>query len=205
MKKPVLDGRIGDDLHRQLSALARTYTPEWRLEDTKDDPGAAIAALFCRMLQQSIDRLNAVPDRWYIAFLNGIGFRLLPPTPAAGLMYFAPYDMVTQPVTVPAGTQVFTPDADGENIVYETTRTIQATSAKLTDIYYADSALDRIERLDLSRPQPFLRLVHKTCSDIVFGSVSPMSCAWMGRQVLRWNCGRRYAVMKYKPPNGWRK
>lgn len=155
MKKPVLDGRTGDDLYRQLSALARTYTPEWRLEDTKDDPGAAIAALFCRMLQQSIDRLNALPDRWYIAFLNGIGFHLPPPTPAAGLMYFAPYDMVTQPVTVPAGTQVFTPDADGENIVYETTRTIQATSAKLTDIYYADSALDRIERLDLTRPQTF--------------------------------------------------
>lgn len=155
MKKPVLDGRTRDDLHRQLTALARTYTPEWRLEDTKDDPGAAIAALFCRMLEQSIDRLNGVPDRWYTAFLNGIGFRLPPPTPATGLMYFAPYDMVTQPVTVPAGTQVFTPDADGENIVYETTRAIQVTSAKLTDVYYADSAADRIERLDLSCPQPF--------------------------------------------------
>lgn len=155
MKYPILDGRDLNAIRAQVRALAGSYTPEWRYEHTEDDPGAALAELFCAMFYQTVDRMNALPEKLYTEFLNQIGFQERAPVPARGTMVFTPHDTVDEPVSVPAGTQVFTPDENGENIVYETLRTIQATPALLTDVYFADPGGDRIERLDPERPQAF--------------------------------------------------
>ena len=155
MKTPVLDARTLDGLRQELKTLAASYTPEWRLEGAEDDPGAALAELFCQMMEQMVDRMNAEPEKLYTEFLNMIGFRLPAPACAAGVMQFTAHETVEEPVRVPAGTQVFTPDAAGNNIVYETERVIESTPAQLLDVFYADSAEDRIERIDLSRPQRF--------------------------------------------------
>ena len=40
----------------------------------------------------------------------------------------------------------------GRNIVYETERAIEATAARLEDVYYVDPEEDQIRRLDLSQP-----------------------------------------------------
>lgn len=155
MKTPVLDARTLDDLREQLRTLAACYTPEWRYEGTQDDPGAALAELFCRMFEQTVDRMNSEPDKLYTEFLNLIGFRLPAPAPAAGTLQFTAHETVEEPVRVPAGTQVFTPDGQGDNIVYETERVIEATPARLEGLYYADAATDWLEPVDLSRPQRF--------------------------------------------------
>ena len=70
-------------------------------------------------------------------------------------MQFTAHETVEEPVRVPAGTQVFTPDGQGDNIIYETERVIEATPARLLDIFYVDGTGDRLERTDLSRPQRF--------------------------------------------------
>ena len=155
MKYPVLDDRDLDRIRQQVAGLARSYTPEWRYERTEDDPGAALAELFSTMFHQTVDRMNALPGKLYMEFLNQIGYREPAPVPASGVMVFTPNDMDEEPVPVPQGTQVFTPDPQGENIVYETLRPIQATAARLEEIYYTDPQADRIRRLDLSRPARF--------------------------------------------------
>lgn len=155
MNRPMLDARTLDNLRGQLAVLAAAYTPEWRLEDTGDDPGAALAELFCRMLEQSVDRMNSVPDKLYIEFLNRIGFRLPAPAAAEGVLQFTVHETVEHPVCIPAHTQAFTPDESGDNIVYETVRMIEATPAALTDIFYADSTADWVERVELTQPQRF--------------------------------------------------
>ena len=155
MKHPVLDPRDLDAIRAQVAALARSYTPEWRYEHTEDDPGAALAELFGTMFYQIVDRFNALPEKLYTEFLNQIGFREPGPVAARGELVFTPHDTVEEPVPVRSGTQVFTADAAGEHIVYETQRSIQATPAKLLDIYYADSQSDHLQRLDLRQPQRF--------------------------------------------------
>ena len=155
MNIPVLDNRTLDDVRAEVAYLAKSYTPEWRYEDPEDDPGAALAELFSTMFHEIIDRRNALPEKLYLEFLNVIGYREPGPAPARGAMRFLPYEGAEEPVTVPGGTRVFTPDEAGENVVYETERTIQATAARLLDVYYADSASDSIRRLDLTRPQRF--------------------------------------------------
>ena len=159
MNRPLLDPRTSEEIREQIRALAASYTPEWRYEGTEDDAGAALAELFAEMYGQSVDRLNALPEKLYIEFLNMIGYREPGPMPAAGTVCFTPQLSVTQPFTVSAGTQLFTPDEEGENIVYETERTIQVSPAVVEDIYYLDGEADSIRRLDLSqRPQRFFEL-----------------------------------------------
>ncbi len=156
MNRPLLDPRTPEDLREQLRALARSYTPEWRYEETENDPGAALAELFLEMYGQSVNRLNALPEKLFVEFLNMIGFREPGPMPASGTVCFEAQDHAESPFTVPAGTQLFTPDTEGVNIVYETERAIQITPAVLKDIIFVDAQTDSIRRLDLSeRPQRF--------------------------------------------------
>ena len=159
MNRPLLDPRTPDSIREQIRALAGSYTPEWRYEGTEDDPGAALAELFAEMYGQSVDRLNALPEKLYIEFLNMIGYREPGPMSASGTVCFTPQPNIEEPFTVSAGTQLFTPDEEGENIVYETERTIQVSPAQVEDIYFVDGEADSIRRLDLSqRPRRFFEL-----------------------------------------------
>lgn len=150
MNHPRPDKRDLDAIRARLSALARSYTPEWRYERTEDDPGAALAELFAEMYHQSVDRLNALPEKLYIEFLNEIGFREPGPMPSRGTLRFLPNDVQGEPAQVAAGTEVFTADEAGDNIVFATERAIQATGAELQAVYYASAEQDSIRRLDFS-------------------------------------------------------
>lgn len=160
MIRPILDGRTSGEIREKLKALAASYTPEWRFERAEDDPGAALAELYADMYAESVDRFNALPEKLYIEFLNMIGFQEPGPVSAGGTMCFEPQSSESEPFTVTSGTQVFTPDEEGENVVFETDRTIQITPARLIDVYYADPKADTIRRLDLDeRPQAFFEPV----------------------------------------------
>ena len=155
MKQPILDPRDRAALMAQLTSLARAYTPEWRYEGAEDDPGAALVALFGEMFDQTVDRLNSVPGKLHTEFLNLTGFRMPDPTPASGLLQFTAHDTVTEPVPVPEGTQVFTEDEMGEQIVYETQRRMESTPARLRELLYVDARAEVIQRLDTGAIQPF--------------------------------------------------
>ncbi len=156
MKLPKLDPRSRDDIREALARLARSYTPEWRCDGAEDDPGTALAELFCQMHAETVERLNALPEKLYLEFLNELGFREPDPAPSRGVMCFTPHETLEEPVSVPRGTQVFAVDEDGENIVYETTQTIEATAAQLRELYYVDGTRDEIRRVeDFSRPRRF--------------------------------------------------
>ena len=155
MRQPVLDPRDREAILAQLASRARAYTPEWRYEGAEDDPGSALAELFGEMFYQTVDRLNSVPGKLHTEFLNLTGFQMPDPVPASGLLQFTAHDTVEDPVPVPEGTQVFTEDEAGDHIVYETRRRIESTPAQLKELLYVDARGEVIQRLDLSRPQPF--------------------------------------------------
>lgn len=155
MNTPILDPRDLDAIMAQVAAHARQYTPEWRYEGAEDDPGAALARLFGELFYQTVDRFNSVPGRLFTEFLELAGVEMPDPVPAEGLLQFTAHDTVEEPVPVPAGTQVFAPGEDGEDVVYETDRPIESTAAQLTALYYADTRDGVIQALDPDRPQVF--------------------------------------------------
>ena len=157
MNKPILDPRTKKDLMDLIQRRAGEYVPEWRYEQGDEtDPGAAIATLFGEMFYQTIDRFNLLPQKHYTEFLNLLGVPGPGVTPACGLVRFeASGD--GGPVPVPAGTEIFAAaqEEDGTDTVFSTTHRIEAITASLAEVYYVDPEAGRIERLDLSKEQPF--------------------------------------------------
>ncbi len=72
IKPPNLDDRRYEDILAEAKALIPQYCPEWtNLGDA--DPGMTLVQLFSWMTELTIYRLNRVPDKTYIHFLNFIG------------------------------------------------------------------------------------------------------------------------------------
>lgn len=72
IKPPNLDDRRYADIVREARALIPQYCPEWtNLGDA--DPGMTLVQLFAWMTEMTIFRLNRVPDKTYVHFLNFIG------------------------------------------------------------------------------------------------------------------------------------
>ena len=80
---PNLDDRRFQDLVDDAKRMVMRRCPEWT-DHNVSDPGVTLIETFAFMTDQLLYRLNRVPDRLYVKFLDLIGLRLLPPTPAAG-------------------------------------------------------------------------------------------------------------------------
>jgi predicted phage baseplate assembly protein len=122
---PNLDDRRFQNLVDDAKRLVQRRCPEWT-DHNVSDPGVTLIETFAYMTDQLLYRLNRVPDRNYIKFLELIGVRLFPPTAATTKVTFwlsAPQEL---PVVVPVGVEVATPrtEAVGSAIAFTTTDTL---------------------------------------------------------------------------------
>src|SRR5947208_9369526 len=77
------------------------------------------------MTEMVIYRLNKVPEKNFLTFLDLIGVRLKPPEPAKVVLEFTPSEGVEGELTVRKGTQVATLQAGGSDpVTFETLRDI---------------------------------------------------------------------------------
>lgn len=141
---PKIDGRDSDAILREARRLAPFYTPEWKADD-ESGGGAALLKIFARLLEGVIRRLNDAPLKHYIAFLEMIGVKLLPASPARAPLTFILSKGTKEAVTVPARSQAAAPAADGgDPIVFETERAILATPAQLLSVHSVVPEQDRV-------------------------------------------------------------
>ena len=116
---PNLDDRSFQDLVDEAKRLIPTYCPEWTNHNLTD-PGVALIELFAWMTELSLFRLNQVPDKFYTHMLNMMGFEPFPATAARTDLTFWLVDVVDEPVSVPAGTEVSTSGEIGASRVFTT-------------------------------------------------------------------------------------
>jgi len=127
---PKLDDREFDDLVAEALRLIPRYAPEWT-HHNPSDPGITLIELAAWMTDLILYRLNKVPEKNYIAFLNLLGIKLKPPQAARGLLQFELVEGATRQV-VPAGIQVSTPQgSDEDTIAFETARDLVVTATAL--------------------------------------------------------------------------
>jgi hypothetical protein len=127
---PKLDDRAFDDIVAEAIRLIPRYCPEWT-NHNPSDPGITLIELAAWMSDIILYRLNRVPEKNYIAFLNLLGIKLKPPQAARALLTFSLVEQADRQV-VREGTQVATPQAaDEETITFETTRDLVVTKVKL--------------------------------------------------------------------------
>ena len=117
---PHLDDRDFQSLVDDAKRLVQQRSPDWT-DHNVSDPGVTLIEAFAQMVDQLIYRLNRVPDRHYVKFLELIGLQLYPATAARGTATF--WLAAAQPATVlvRAETEVATPRTEvDEPVVFST-------------------------------------------------------------------------------------
>lgn len=145
---PNLDDRRFQDLVDDAKRLVQRRCPEWT-DHNVSDPGVTLIETFAFMVDQLLYRLNRVPDRNYLKFLDLIGLRPFPPTAATTDVTFwlsAPRDTV---VPVPAGTQLATVRSeDQEPVTFATTADIAIVPTRLERVVVQPEGAEPVDRTD---------------------------------------------------------
>jgi hypothetical protein len=143
---PKIDKRSVDVILKQLRQYAQFYTQEWDATNELD-AGVGLSKIFCDLLFLVIERLNRVPQRNYIEFLNMLGLKLTPAQPARAFVTFTLSEGLKQDVLVPSGTKLAAAanDKHGE-LTFETQDNLIASRAKLQEVYSVVNNIDAIYR-----------------------------------------------------------
>ncbi|MTI85723.1 MAG: putative baseplate assembly protein [Firmicutes bacterium] len=145
MLSPKIDSKDLQDLIEQMRKMAPHYTPEWRFSPSDPDPGTALFMLFAKIFMGNIERFNKVPLKNFIAFLNMLNVSLLPPAPASTFVTFRLSTGASEPVLIPAGTQVSaSADDGGGTVVFETEGNILAVPVSVETAYNVSVEKDEI-------------------------------------------------------------
>lgn len=148
---PPLAGPRYEDLAGRTEALAKHFTRQCTEEcqgecppgectrqwkppaDGSPDAGRALIQVFARMARHVLERVNRVPDRNFLAFLNLIGVEPAPPRPARVPLTFSLVERGSAEPIVPARTRVgaSAQPGDSRDIIFETERELATTRARL--------------------------------------------------------------------------
>ena len=163
------DLRFQRDLVDEARRRIIRYCPEWT-DYNLSDPGITLIELFAWMTELLTYRLNRVPEKNYIKFLEMLGVQLQPASSARVELTFrlstpfpiSPEDDTT--ASVPAGTEVATRTTDEEKeVIFTTDSRLVITSPRLTQLRHeADFVKNYLPRLGVEifytftqpRPQP---------------------------------------------------
>src|SRR2546430_1426660 len=117
---PNLDDRRFQDIVDEAKRRITRYCPEWT-DHNVSDPGVALIELFAWMTEMILYRVNQVPDRLYVKFLELVGIELFSASPARTDLLFTLAAPPADPVRIASGTQVGTERGEGEDqIVFMT-------------------------------------------------------------------------------------
>ncbi|HKP52224.1 MAG TPA: putative baseplate assembly protein [Chloroflexia bacterium] len=122
LPSPKLDDRTFQDLVNETKRLIPRYCPEWT-DHNVSDPGVTMIELFAYMVDILLYRVNRVPERNYIKWLEMLGLRLLPPRPARTDITIYLTGPQPDAVTIPMGTQVGTVRTESQNAIVFSTDT----------------------------------------------------------------------------------
>jgi predicted phage baseplate assembly protein len=113
---PKLDDRSFQDLVNDAKRLIPRYFPEWT-DHNVSDPGVTLIELFAYMTDILLYRINRVPLRNYIKWLEMLGVKLEPPRPARADITFYLTGPQPEAVTIPAGSQVATVRTESQEAI----------------------------------------------------------------------------------------
>ncbi len=122
LQAPNLDDRKFQDIVSEARSKIPLYCPKWT-DYNLSDPGITLIELFAWMVDTLLYRLNRVPEKNYIKFMELLGIQLEPPKPATANITFRLSAAQAEPVTIPAGVEVATVQTEfQEAVVFTTSR-----------------------------------------------------------------------------------
>lgn len=147
LPKSNLDDRTFKDLVEECILRIPRYCPEWT-NHNPGDPGTTLIELFAWLTDQMLLRFNQVPRRNYVAFLELLGIRLNPPTPARCELTFYLTKALPAEVRIPFGTEVATVRTETEAaVIFTTDRELVIGNPQIKHLLTAELAEDTPQKL----------------------------------------------------------
>lgn len=135
-----LDDRTFDQLFQESRRRISVYTPEWT-DHNESDPGITLLQLFAWLEEMILYRMNRVPAKNFVKFLELVGLELQPPAPARAELTFT-LAKNAPPLTILGGTQASLADAgDGPPVIFETDDNLFAVGSQLVSIQSFDGSI----------------------------------------------------------------
>ncbi|MDX3575424.1 putative baseplate assembly protein [Streptomyces sp. FL07-04A] len=145
---PHLDDRRFQQLVDEAKRFIQQRCPEWT-DHNVSDPGVTLIEAFAHMTDQLLYRLNRVPEKSYLAFLDLLGVTLFPPVPARTDVTFwlsAPQQGV---VLLPENTEVATVRTETEDaLVFATTADLAVVPCSLAHLLTQSDGARAVDRTD---------------------------------------------------------
>ncbi|MFD7166102.1 putative baseplate assembly protein [Streptomyces violascens] len=113
---PHLDDRRFQQFVDDAKRYIQQRCPEWS-DHNVSDPGVTLIEAVAHMADQLVYRLNRVPEKNQLAFLDLLGVTLFPPSAARASVTFWLSAPQTEPVLLPRGTEVATGRTETEEAV----------------------------------------------------------------------------------------
>lgn len=174
---PNLDDRRFQQLVDEAKRYVQQSCPEWT-DHNVSDPGVTLIETFAHMVDQLVYRLNRVPEKNYLAFLDLLGVRLFPPTAAGSAVTFLLSAPQQEIVRVPTGTEVATETADNtEPVVFATTEALSVVPCSLSWLVTSTAAgeyTDRSRDLAEGRDVPCFQSTPAPGDATLFGLSTPV-------------------------------
>ncbi|TDV54771.1 putative baseplate assembly protein [Actinophytocola oryzae] len=131
LRAPNLDDRRFQQLVDEAKRYVQQSCPEWT-DHNVSDPGVTLIETFAHMVDQLVYRLNRVPEKNYLAFLDLLGVRLFPPTAARTDVTFWLSAPQQETVLLPPGTEVATEAGENaEPVVFATIDALPIVPSRL--------------------------------------------------------------------------
>lgn len=155
---PRLDDRSFQELVDDAKRFIQERCPEWT-DHNVSDPGVTLIEAFAWMTDLLLYRLNRVPDRLYVKFLDLLGVSLFPPTAARVDVDFrlsAPQPTV---VSIPSATVVATARSLSEEpVAFSTTQALDIIPAQVAFVGCSRAGgaiVELTNRLGIDTVMPF--------------------------------------------------
>lgn len=143
---PNLDDRTFQNLVDDARRLVRDRFPQWS-DHNISDPGITLIEAVATMVDQLIYRLNRVPERNYLKFLELLGLEMRPASSARTRVTFWLSAPQPQTVDVRADTEVGTIRTDiAEPVVFATESDLEIIGCSRERVYAAPAGAEPIDR-----------------------------------------------------------
>ncbi|MER5311651.1 putative baseplate assembly protein [Streptomyces sp. NPDC002773] len=131
---PHLDDRRFQQFVDDAKRYIQQACPEWS-DHNVSDPGVTLVEAVAHMADQLVYRLNRVPEKNHLAFLDLLGVTLFPPAAARAEITFRLSAPQPEPVVLPTGTEVSTGRTETEEaVVFATTADLSVVPCTLTHL-----------------------------------------------------------------------
>jgi predicted phage baseplate assembly protein len=142
LQTPNLDDRKFQDIVSEARSKIPLYCPRWT-DYNLSDPGITLIELFAWMVDMLLYRINKVPVKNYIKFMELIGVHLKTPQPARVDVSFHLSAPQPKEIIIPKGTQIATVRTETQEAIPFTTD--KELAMLIPDLTYALTTLDEIK------------------------------------------------------------